>query len=398
MIRTLTFTTLFPNAAQPTHGVFVENRLLRLLRSGEVTTEVLAPVPWFPWRWRVFGEYARYAEVPAVETRGGVRVEHPRYLVLPKVGMHTTPHLLFRAAARRLRHMVARGFTFDLIDAHYFYPDGVAATWLGQRFGKPVVITGRGTDLNLIPQFARPRQLIRAAANAAAGIVTVCAALREPLVELGIAPDRVTVLRNGVDLEVFVPPVDRAAARKALGLTRPTVLSVGHLIPRKAHDLAIRAIAELRDVDLLIVGDGPERRALEALVAALGLGARVRFLGRKPHDELPGIYGAVDAMILASSREGWANVLLESMACGTPVVASAIWGTPEVVATPAAGALVQERTPVAFAAALRQLLAEPPARAATRRHAEGFSWDDTTRGQLELFRSILAARPAPARV
>ena len=121
------------------------------------------------------------------------------------------------------------------------------------------------------------------------------------------------------------------------------------------------------------------------------MAARVRFLGAVPHAELAALYGAADALVLASSREGWANVLLEAMACGTPVVATDIWGTPEVVADPAAGRLVPERTPAALAAAVAALLADPPARAATRRYAERFSWDATVEGQLALFAEVVAA-------
>jgi teichuronic acid biosynthesis glycosyltransferase TuaC len=199
----------------------------------------------------------------------------------------------------------------------------------------------------------------------------------------------VTVLRNGIDTRHFRPPVDRPALRARLGLDCPTLLSVGHLIERKGHDLVIRALVALPGCALLLAGEGPERRRLEALIAELGLGARARLLGARPHGEMAELYGAADALILASSREGWANVLLESMACGTPVVATDIWGNPEVVRAPEAGVIVA-RTVEALANGARRLLAGLPARAATRAYAERFSWDGTTAGQLAVFRGVIA--------
>jgi teichuronic acid biosynthesis glycosyltransferase TuaC len=226
------------------------------------------------------------------------------------------------------------------------------------------------------------------AAREAAGIITVCQALKDRLCEIGAAPDRITVLRNGVDLQLFHPQ-DRDAPRLKYGVTGKVALSVGHLIARKAHDLVIRAVAGMPDVTLLIAGEGPERGALIALAASLGIAGRVRFLGQVAPGALAEIYAAADVLVLASSREGWANVLLEAMACGTPVVASDVWGTPEVVTERAAGLLVKPRTGAAFATAMTEVLANPPERAATRAYAERFSWDDTTAGQLALFRSIL---------
>jgi glycosyltransferase involved in cell wall biosynthesis len=165
---------------------------------------------------------------------------------------------------------------------------------------------------------------------------------------------------------------------------------VGGPIARKANDLTIRALAELPGHDLLLAGEGPERGALEALATGLGVGDRVRFLGRVPHHDLAETYSAADALVLASSREGWANVLLEAMACGTPVVASNVWGTPEVVAAPEAGQLMPERTPAGAAGAIKALFANLPDRAATRRYAEGFDWEPTIQGQLELFDRVIA--------
>jgi glycosyltransferase involved in cell wall biosynthesis len=391
MIRLLSFTTLYPNAAQPSHGVFVENRLEQLVRSGAVTTCVVAPIPTFPLLDRVYPPFQTIRGVPEKEIRRGIDVLHPRYPLLPKVSMTIAPFSLYAATRRLLERIRAKGYDFDLIDAHYFYPDGVAAAMLGRSLSRPVVITGRGTDLNLIPDYALPRRMIRWAAREAAGLVTVCAALKERLVELGAQEEKVRVLRNGVDLERFHPG-DRHTIRARLGLTGPTLLSVGHLIPRKGHDLVIEALVLLPpEVVLLIAGDGPEEERLRTLVAAKGVAGRVRFLGRLGHDALREVYEAADILVLASSREGWANVLLEAMACGTPVVASNVWGTPEVVAAEAAGVLMRDRTREGVAEGVRTVLSRPPSRDATRAYAEGFSWDATTRGQLDLFRDVLAA-------
>ncbi len=387
-LRLLTFTTLFPNAQQPNHGIFVENRLRHLVATGHATATVLAPVPYFPSGHPRFGPWARYANVPALEHRHGIAIHHPRYPVIPRIGMSVAPTLLYWSALRAARRLIATGQKFDLIDAHYFYPDGVAAVWLGRALNLPVVVTARGSDLTQFPDFAIPRRLIQTAIRQADGLIAVSAALADRLVALG-AP-HATVLRNGIDLNMFAPPADREAARAALGLTRKTLISVGGLIPRKRLHLTIDALTLLPDIDFLVAGEGPERAALQARIDAVGLSDRARLLGPVPHAQLAAYYGAADASVLASSREGWANVLLESMACGTPVVASDIPGNPEVVQAPEAGLIVRANTAEGIADAVRSLFAAPPRRAATRAYAEKFGWEETSQGQLNLFRSILA--------
>ncbi len=398
-IHLLTFSSLFPNRERPNHGIFVENRLRHLIGSGQALSTVVAPVPFFPFAARRFGEWGAHARAPRQEQRHGLTVWHPRYPTIPRLGMSAAPWLLYRAALPFVRRLLASGLAVDAIDAHYVYPDGVAAVWLGRRLGLPVVVTARGTDVNLIPRYAIPRRLIRQAIDGAAALVAVSGALAEALAALGAPAGKVSVLRNGVDTAAFRPPDDRAALRAALGVTRPTVISVGHLVERKGHHLVIEALASLPGCKLIVVGEGPERPRLTQLIARLGLDGRVRLLGERPHAELPGLYGAADVLVLASSREGWANVLLEAMACGTPVVASNIWGNPEVVRSRDAG-LMTERSAAAIAAAIRALLADPPARAATRRYAEGYGWDETTAGQLALFRRVIAGGcslgPSPA--
>ncbi|HTZ69506.1 MAG TPA: glycosyltransferase [Acetobacteraceae bacterium] len=390
-LRLLTFTTLYPNATAPNHGVFVENRLRALLATGEATSLVLAPVPYFPSTHPRFGAYARLAAVPRAEKRFDIDIIHPRFLALPRANMHVAPFLLYAAAAPAFARLLRAGHRFDLIDAHYLYPDGVAATWLGRRFNLPVVLTARGSDVTELPNFALPRALIGRAASGADAIITVSAGLRAALAKLGISGEHVTVLRNGVDLQQFAP-CDRDAARAELGLSGPTLLAVGALIPRKGHALTIAAMTRLPAWRLLIAGEGPEREDLAALAARLGVADRVVFLGAWPHADLARLYSAADISVLASEREGWANVLLESMACGTPVIASPIPGNDEVVRDPAAGRIATDRTPEAIATAIRALAASAPDRAATRAYAANFGWDMVSQGQLDLFRRVLAIR------
>jgi glycosyltransferase involved in cell wall biosynthesis len=391
-MKILTFSTLYPSAARPSHGIFVETRLRHLLANGQVESRVVAPVPWFPSRNPRFGKYAVHASAPREEQRHGIQVLHPRYPVLPKIGMTLAPFLLAQSVKPVIERVLAE-YRFELIDAHYFYPDGVAAILLGRRFGKPVVITARGTDVNLISRYRLPRAMIRWAAGHAAGMITVARALKDELVGLGVPAGRIEVLRNGVDLQLF-RPVDREGWRRRLGFRRATLLSVGNLVPLKGHDLAIQALRLLPEMDLVIIGNGPERAALGALARGPGVGDRVTFAGTLGQEDLRHYYGAADALVLASSREGWANVLLESMACGTPVIASNVGGTPEVVTAPEAGLVMEERTPEALAQAVQRLFARYPDRGATRRYAERFSWAATTEGQLELFGRILSAGAA----
>jgi glycosyltransferase involved in cell wall biosynthesis len=399
-MKVLTFTTSYPNAIRPEFCVFVENRLRKLVGRGNVEACVMAPVPWFPSAHPVFGDYARHAKVPDFEVRHSVTVLHPRYPVIPKLGMTVHPLLLYLWTRRRVAWLLRAGFDFDLIDAHFFYPDGVAAALLALEFGRPLVITGRGTDLNLVPRHVLPRRMIQWAAGQSAGMVTVCRALKDALTGLGVAPELVEVLRNGVDLDAFQPE-PRDEARRALGEAEDgtVIVSVGALVERKAHHLTIGALPRLPGVRLLIAGEGPEEPHLRQLASVLGVAEQVRFLGQIPHRQLKTVYSAGDAMVLASSREGWANVLLEAMACGTPVCASDIWGTAEAVESPEAGLLMPERTSAALADTLTRLLASPPDRAATRAYAGHFTWDSTSQDLEALFRTVIDAggrQPASA--
>ena len=404
-LNILTFSTLYPSSAMPGNGVFVETRLRHLLmRAPQVRAHVVAPVPWFPFAARRFGRYGRFAAVPRRETWHGIPVEHPRYVVVPKTTWRMTPFTLAAQSYPTVRKLLTGGNGFDLIDAHYLFPDGVAAALLSKATGKPFVMTARGSDVRELAHYRLPRALIRWAASRAFKVITVSAALARDLEAIGVPSERLVVLRNGVDLSLFSPG-DRVTLRERLRLSSgPVLASVGRLVDLKGHDLVIRALTLLPDATLVVAGDGPERKRLEGLSRSIGVEARVRVLGELPQQELAAVYGGADALVLASRHEGWPNVLLEAMACGCPVIATEMEGIREIVRTDDAGVVMDERSPEGIAQAARCLLARYPGAEATRRYAEDFGWDATSDGQVELFTaaayasrmSSRAARMRPA--
>ena len=372
MSRVVTFSNLVPSAAMPTHGLFVQERMARVTKFGGLSWSVVAPVPNVPWCLRRGGDRV-FASIPAGETWQGIEVRHPRYRHWPGF-----VHRQARAMAKGARDVVA-GFAAReriVLDAHYLWPDGVAAGLLARELGVPFTLTARGSDLNVLA--ADP--WIAAAIAEAAGRAHACWAVSSALVErfaavTGLPRARFAVARNGVDLERFAPG-DVAASRAALGLPLPgrVVLGVGRLVAGKGFDVAAAAVAQLPDdVQLVLVGDGPARPAIAAH------GPRVRFLGALPPDRVAVAYRAADVLVLPSEREGWPNVVTEALASGLPVVATRVGGIPEILGDPVApgcGAMVAPRDVAGLAAALREQLERPPARAAVRRFAERYGWQE----------------------
>jgi teichuronic acid biosynthesis glycosyltransferase TuaC len=341
-MKILVVTSVFPNSAQPTLGVFVRERMVKVARHCEL--KVVAPAPWFPIINLVKKGYR--PTVPYVEMQEGIEVYHPRFFNIPRFFKFLDGFFFFLSAAATIKK-IRKEFDFDLLDAHFAYPDGVGAILMGKFFKRPVTITIRGT-IRKLSRFPLIRRQIQYALNNAAKIFTVCNDLKNAVVELGISPEKVVTVPNGVDIDKFTR-VDRLAARRELGLPvgSKVLISVGGLVERKGFHRIIAAFPEIRktipQVMYVIVGgpsvEGNNEPELRRLVAELGLRDAVLFAGPQPHETLHKWLSAADVFCLATSNEGWANVFLEAMACGLPVVASRVGGNEEVVASNEYGVL-----------------------------------------------------------
>ena len=271
----------------------MRRRLEYLIEDCRVDASVVAPVPWFPFGSKRFGSYSTFARVARFELLREIEVHHPRFAVVPKLSWPLSPWLMYRAIRELVRVLHAKQ-PIDVIDAHFFYPDGVAATLLGRELNLPVSITARGSDIVLYPQFRASRRWIEWAIEHGNALIAVSTDLRRRLIALGAPADKVSVLRNGVDTRSF-RPVPREQARAQLDIDGEVLLSIGNLVELKGHHLAIEALVELPECQLIIVGEGPELRRLKRLGIALGLNHRIRYVGHVSPEELCIYYSAADS-------------------------------------------------------------------------------------------------------
>jgi glycosyltransferase involved in cell wall biosynthesis len=389
VLRVLSLTTRYPDAERTGAGIFVERQLRALAARDGVEVEVIAPVALPPFPLSLRRRHSLDRELPPEEMQHGLRVHRPRYLALPH-----PPGARPRAIERALRPVLTAlrdRFPFDLIHAEFFWPEGPAAMLLARHFGVPFTIKARGPEF-----FAATRRRARArlaleAGRGAAALLAVSEATRQAMIEAGLPAERIAVHRTGIDTARFQPR-DRAAAKAALKVTGPLLLCVGNLSARKRQALALDALRLIDDATLILVGGGPERHRLERRVEALGLERRVRLTGSIPNALLPAFYGAADVTLHTARVEGLANVWVESLACGTPVVTTDAGGAREVIDRAEAGRIVPA-DPAAIAAAVGALLAAPPDPAATAATVAELGWERSG-AELETILRAAAGRVA----
>ncbi|MBK7356840.1 glycosyltransferase [Propionivibrio sp.] len=376
------FSSLFPSQVQPGAGLFVRERMFRVGRHFPIS--VVAPTPWFPFQdmlRRIKPHFRPGA--PTYERQSGIDVWYPRFLSIPSL-LKTFDGLMMALGAfshmRRLKHEGR----LDIIDAHFAYPDGYAASLLSRWLEVPFTITLRGTETRHIHDARLGKKLLQAIKQAAQ-VFSVSESLRTLVISHGAPPDKIEVVGNGVDAIRFSVR-DRTACRTALCLSRESkvLVSVGGLVPRKGFHRVIELLPKLRqqfpDLIFLIIGggstEGNNRVELENQVKRLNLEGCVRFLGSIASDELPSILSAADVFVLATSNEGWANVFLEAMACGLPVVTTAVGGNQEVVCEASLGTVVPFGDSEALAKAIKDSFIRSWDRAYIRSYAEKNSWDE----------------------
>jgi len=376
-MRVLVITSMFPHGKNRTRGWSVFQRTVALAARCEL--KVVSPQT-------LDGLEPR-------EVLQGIEVTRPHWWRVPKLGVVVDGYR-YAAAAWPAVEQIRASFDFDLIDAHWTYPDGFAAVRLGRRVGRPVVLSARGTDVNEFCFRWPVRHFARRALRGAAELVAVSSQLKEKMVGIGLPAERITVVPNAVDTALFHPG-DRDAARRALGLSadETALLTAGTLVEAKGFQDLIAGLARLGPqppVRLFVAGVGPFGRALEAVAAEKGVADRVEFLGRLSHAELTRWYQAADLFCFGSWREGCPNVIIESLACGTPVVSTGVGAVPDLVEPGRDGLLFEPRSAAAFARTLQEALSRTWDRAAIAARGSRRSWDQVAGEYLAVFERALS--------
>lgn len=395
-LKLVVFTSLFPHPGQPNAGLFIRERMFRVGR--QLPLVVVAPVPWFPLQkmLRYWRPHFR-PDAPYHENQQGFEVYHPRFFSVPGVFKFLDGFFMALGSLPTLWRL-KKQFDFKIIDAHFAYPDGYAAGILGKWLKVPVAITLRGTEARLA-RSSLYRYFLNKAMNRATKIFSVSDSLRKVAIEIGIPEEKTLVVGNGVDLAKFYH-IDRLEARKKLQLskTAPVLVSVGGLCERKGFHRVIACLPALinsyPDIQFLIIGgasaEGDWTEKLKQQVTELNLAKHVRFLGVLPPDHLRTPLSAADVFVLATRNEGWANVFLEAMACGLPVVTTDVGGNAEVVNHEALGKLVPFDNQQALSAAINYALANNWNRAEIIDYAHKNSWDQRVTTLVEEFTKIAA--------
>ncbi len=374
------FSSLFPHPGAPHAGVFIRERMFRVAREQPVT--IVSPQPWFPLQSvvRCFRTNYRLCG-PKHEVQQGIEVFRPRFLSIPGLFRHWDGFFMALFSLPTLRRLKAAN-RLGIIDAHFGYPDGYAATLLARWIKCPVTVTLRGTEIRH-SNYPQIRSRLKAALNHATEIFSVSASLKNHAISLGVEASKIHVIGNGVDVDKFVAVNrEQARARFNIPVTAKVLISVGGLVERKGFHRVLNCLPSLirdfPDLHYVIVGgpspEGDMTSQLHSQVSALGLAAHVHFLGTVPPEELRWPLSAADIFVLATRNEGWANVFLEAMACGLPVVTTDVGGNREVVCNENLGTIVGFNDQAGLKNALREALSKKWDQEAIVHYARSNDW------------------------
>lgn len=391
----IVFSNLFPSAVQPVAGLFIRERMFRV---GEhIPLVVVAPQPWFPFQGAIRKLRPGYRPLhPEHEDQNGVDVFFPSFFAVPFL-FRRFDGFFMAVSVLKLMRRLRRQYGPLVIDAHFAYPSGYAAVLLGRWLRVPVTITLRGTETSHFEVPALRKRVVRAALGASR-VFSVSDSLRRLLVSAGVPAERITVIGNGVDLTKF-RRIDRDEARRKLGMPAHAkiLVSVGGLVERKGFHRVIEILPTLLerrpDLRYVIVGGaspaGDMTEALQRQVKAMGLESNVIFTGPMQPDDLHVVLSAADLFVLATRHEGWANVFLEAMACGLPVVTTRVGGNEEVVSSPDLGLIVPFGDRAALASAIGTALDKEWNTDHILAYAQKNAWQERVEILLDEFRQLI---------
>lgn len=392
MKHVLALSTLYPNPVNPRFGTFVARSLEALAKRGDWRVTLVNPIGLPPL---ALGRYRPLADLPAVSEEGGITVHRPRFTLIPRIGARRNAGAIARACLPLVRRIHA-ATPIDMLDAQFFFPDGPAAAAIAQAMGQPLSIKARGSDISFWGEQDFARKQMLGAAQTATGMLAVSRDLAGQMAAMGMDAERITVHYTGLDRDRFRPfghTQLRAQLSRELGFempdNAPLLACVGALIERKGQGIAITALREIPGARLVLIGKGEDEARLRALAVSEGVADRVHFAGSIDHDLMPLILSASDVMVLPTVSEGLANAWVEALACGTPVVTCDVGGARELISCDTAGRLVA-RNPVAVAAGINAVLANPPAREAVAALTEAFSWDANAAALAAHYERLLA--------
>lgn len=353
--------------------------------------KVVAPVPYFP-KIKIFKRWSEFSTIEKAERHDGVDVFHPRYVVIPSVEWFSgySYHYCLRNFLSKLR----ASFPFDVIHAHSVYPDGFGAVRLGRELNVPVMVTAHGSDIATNAESPLARRMTSSALLGADKIVAVSRSIGEKVMKFGPSPEKVRIIPCAAyNSEQFYLS---DSANGAAGSSRK-VLYIGRLVPVKGVERLIEASSWFGrmagdEIEVLIIGDGPEKKKLLKQCVDLNISDRVRFIGEVPQAEIPKWIHLSDVLCISSYSEGLPNVAIESMACGKPVVTSAVGGLPDLIEEGVNGLLWKDENPESLARLLCDALENSWDKSAIASTVTEYVWENIARDNFSILKSLVEKR------
>jgi len=382
----LFITSIYPSPLEPTKGVFNHQLVRALALEHDIT--VISPVSWY-LRCRN-RQFLRYEKTAVLD---GISIHHPHYYYSPKLLRSHYGTFYWHSISSTVRRVI-KSRRPDATIGFWVHPDGEAAVRAAREAGVPSMIIAGGSDLLLLTKDKRRSRCVVKVLQAADVLVAVSSDLREKISTLGVSPEKTHVWNRGVDSTLFSPG-DRLEARHRLGIPASgrVVVWVGRMVPVKGLDVLIEAssILQRRDANfhLYLVGDGPLRAILEERCRSMGLSSRISFAGNRRHHDLPDWYRAADLTVLPSRSEGLPNVLRESLACGTPFVASRVGGIPEI-GQESCRILVTPEDPEALAEAIARGLTDWASVPRMEALTQFATWSESAESLLQILKTCIS--------